>query len=110
MTLSLLGSTAAVAQRDNQDYQRNNQNYQNQPADPRQNSGGRYDPQGFNEPGNDRPHWSRGDRLPDQYRQNQYIVGGWSQHNLRTPPRGNWSQRQRPILLTAMRAASFTIE
>lgn len=73
IALTLLGSTAAVAQRDNQDYQRGNQNYQNQPTEPRQN---------------DRPHWSRGDRVPDQYRQNQYIVGDWRQHNLHAPRRG----------------------
>ena len=34
------------------------------------------------------PRWSRGDRLPNQYRQNQYVVGDWRQHGLRQPPRG----------------------
>ena len=104
MAFSLIGSTAAVAQRDNQDYQRNNQNYQSQPTDPRQNGGGRYDSQGFNEPGNDRPHWSRGDRLPDRYRQDQYVVGDWRQHNLRTPPRGyHWVRNDNDqFLLTAI--------
>jgi Ni/Co efflux regulator RcnB/surface antigen len=33
------------------------------------------------------PHFSRGDRLPDQYRQNQYVVSDWQQHGLREPPR-----------------------
>ena len=33
------------------------------------------------------PRWSRGDRLPDQYRQNQYVVSDWQQHGLRQPPR-----------------------
>jgi Ni/Co efflux regulator RcnB len=32
------------------------------------------------------PRWSRGDRLPDQYRQNQYVVGDWQQLGLRRPP------------------------
>jgi Ni/Co efflux regulator RcnB len=98
IALTLLGSTAAVAQRDNQDYQRGNQNYQNQPTDPR------YDPQGFNEPHSDRPHWSRGDRVPDQYRQNQYIVSDWRQHNLRAPPRGyHWVRNDNEqFLLTAI--------
>jgi Ni/Co efflux regulator RcnB len=108
IALSLLGSTAAVAQRDNQDYQRNNQNYQSQPADPRQNSGGRYDPQGFNEPNNDRPHWSRGDRIPDQYRQGQYVVGDWRQHNLRTPPRGyHWVRNDNDQYLLAAIASGI---
>jgi Ni/Co efflux regulator RcnB/surface antigen len=34
------------------------------------------------------PRWTRGDRLPEQYRQNQYVVGDWQQHGLRKPPRG----------------------
>ena len=34
------------------------------------------------------PRFSRGDRLPDQYRQNQYFVSDWQQHGLRRPPGG----------------------
>lgn len=35
------------------------------------------------------PRFSRGDRLPDQYRQNnQYFVSDWQQHGLRQPPGG----------------------
>ena len=34
------------------------------------------------------PHWTRGDRLPDQYRQQQYYVTDWQQRGLRRPPRG----------------------
>ncbi len=34
------------------------------------------------------PRWSRGDRLPNQYRQKQYYVSDWQQHGLRRPPRG----------------------
>jgi Ni/Co efflux regulator RcnB/surface antigen len=34
------------------------------------------------------PRWTRGDRLPDQYRQQQYYVNDWQQHGLRRPPRG----------------------
>ena len=34
------------------------------------------------------PRWSRGDRLPEQYRQDQYAVSDWRQHGLRQPPRG----------------------
>jgi Ni/Co efflux regulator RcnB/surface antigen len=32
--------------------------------------------------------WSRGDRLPDQYRQDRYYVNDWQQHGLRQPPGG----------------------
>ncbi len=68
IVLALLGSTAAMAQRDFP-------NSQSQNSERRLNNG-------------DQHHWSRGDRLPEQYRQNQYIVGDWQQHNLRAPPRG----------------------
>jgi surface antigen len=32
--------------------------------------------------------WSRGDRLPDQYRQDRYYVNDWQQHGLKQPPGG----------------------
>jgi Ni/Co efflux regulator RcnB len=81
IALTLLASTAAVAQRDGRDHQ-------SQTSDPRENNGGRLSPQGFDDPNSDRPHWSRGDRLPEQYRQDRYVVSDWRSHNLRTPPRG----------------------
>jgi Ni/Co efflux regulator RcnB len=36
------------------------------------------------------PHrdWHRGDRLPDQYRDRNYVVDDWHGHGLRQPPRG----------------------
>jgi Ni/Co efflux regulator RcnB len=80
IALTLLGGTAALAQRDYP-------NYQNQNSDQRQNNDGRFN-SGINESHNDRPRWSRGDRLPEQYRQDRYAVTDWQQHNLRTPPRG----------------------
>jgi len=33
------------------------------------------------------PRWSRGDRLPDRYRDNRYVVNDWQQRGLRAPPR-----------------------
>jgi Ni/Co efflux regulator RcnB/surface antigen len=35
-----------------------------------------------------KPRWSRGDRLPQQYRQRQYYVNDWQQRGFRRPPRG----------------------
>lgn len=32
--------------------------------------------------------WSRGDRLPDQYRQGQYTVNNWQYYGLQSPPYG----------------------
>ncbi len=35
------------------------------------------------------PRYSRGDRVPEQYRQNQqYVVSDWQQRHLKKPPRG----------------------
>ncbi|QEI05585.1 hypothetical protein FXN63_06825 [Pigmentiphaga aceris] len=34
------------------------------------------------------PRWSRGDRLPRDYRGRQYIVNDWRGHRLAPPPRG----------------------
>jgi surface antigen len=33
------------------------------------------------------PRWSRGDRLPDRYRDNRYVVDDWQRRGLRPPPR-----------------------
>lgn len=69
LALSLLSSTVAIAQPNGPD--RYNQ-YQNDPG-VRMSA----------------PRYSRGDRVPDQYRSNrQYAVDDWQQHNLRKPPRG----------------------
>lgn len=32
--------------------------------------------------------WHRGDRLPNDYRDRQYVIDNWHEHNLQTPPRG----------------------
>jgi Ni/Co efflux regulator RcnB len=104
IVLSLLSSTAAVAQRDYRDNQSQN-------SDPRQNNGGRFSSEGFNEPHNDRPHWSRGDRLPEQYRQNRYTVSDWKQHNLRTPPRGyRWVSNDNDQYLLAAITTGIILE
>lgn len=34
------------------------------------------------------PRWSRGDRLPYDYRGRQYVVSDWRGHRLAPPPRG----------------------
>jgi len=94
IALTLLGSPAALAQRDN---------HQGQNPAPFQNNGGPGDHQGFNQFNRDQPHWSRGDRLPDQYRQNQYVVSDWRGHHLRKPPRGqHWVRANDRYVLVAI--------
>jgi Ni/Co efflux regulator RcnB len=40
-------------------------------------------------PGPDgRGHWQRGERVPTEYRQHQYVVDDWRGHHLAAPPRG----------------------
>ncbi|WP_233161417.1 MULTISPECIES: RcnB family protein [unclassified Achromobacter] len=34
------------------------------------------------------PRWAKGDRLPPDYRNRQYIVEDWHRYNLSAPPRG----------------------
>lgn len=138
VALTLLGSSAALAQyngsppygnrggsasqQDNQYQNRNNQNRdQNgsqQPQDRNDYQQGRdrnqNDTQGSNryqsqgEQGRnevrDNPHWSRGDRLPTEYRNNnQYVVSDWKNNHLRKPPRGyHWVQANNQYVLAAV--------
>lgn len=50
------------------------------------------------------PRYSRGDRLPDQYRQNLSVVSDWRQRGLTRPPKGyQWVANQRGDLFLASR-------
>ncbi len=45
----------------------------------------------------------RGDRLPEQYRSNQYVVDDWRNHHLTAPPRGyHWVQTGGDYVLAAI--------
>jgi len=79
LALTLLSGTVAMAQP--------NGTGRNGPGN---NGPDRYD-QYQNNPGvrMSQPRFSRGDRVPDQYRNNrQYVVNDWQQRHLRKPPRG----------------------
>jgi Ni/Co efflux regulator RcnB len=89
LAASLLGSAAAVAQPGQSGRYNQGRGGQDQ-GDQRGNGQDRYE-QYRNDPGvrMSAPRWSRGDRVPDQYRGNQqYVVNDWQQRNLRRPPRG----------------------
>lgn len=99
IALALLSGTAAIAQHDYQ----NNQQQNSAPQNNRGNSGGQNDRQGFDRAHSDQPHWSRGDRLPDNYRQDQYVVTDWQGNHLRKPPRGHhWVRRNNQFILVAI--------
>ena len=45
----------------------------------------------------------RGGRLPDRYRNHQYVVNDWRSHHLRPPPRGyHWVQTGGDYVLAAI--------
>jgi Ni/Co efflux regulator RcnB len=47
--------------------------------------------------------WNRGDRLPPEYRDRQYVVSDWRGHRLSAPPAGHqWVQSGSDYLLVAI--------
>ena len=47
--------------------------------------------------------WHRGDRLPPQWRDRQYVVDDWRGHRLSAPPRGyHWVQADGNYVLAAI--------
>lgn len=114
LVMTLLGSTTAMAQPG-----RNDQGRADQPgrSDQRRNDQGRGDQGRFGQgrpQANDRataPRFSRGDRLPDQYRQNQYHVNDWQLRGLRAPPRGyRWVRNDNNDLFLALMATGVIAE
>ena len=115
VALSLLNGAAVMAQ-PNRFGQGDNRGQQDR-NDQRRNDEGR----GRNEGNRDRrddpgvraaaPRFSRGDRLPDQYRRNQYIVGDWRQRGLRPPPRGyRWVRNDNNDFFLALIATGVITE
>ncbi len=53
--------------------------------------------------------FNRGDRLPQEFRQRQYVVNDWRGHGLRQPPRGYyWVQNGSDYLLAAVATGLIT--
>jgi Ni/Co efflux regulator RcnB len=119
VALTLLGSTAALAQYDanrgatgqQQIENRNSAQDQRGSSDNQQGRDqNRNDDQGANRYQQqsqnvirDNPHWSKGDRLPTEYRSNQYVVSDWKNNHLRKPPRGyHWVQANNQYVLAAV--------
>jgi Ni/Co efflux regulator RcnB len=47
--------------------------------------------------------WHKGDRLPDSYRSNQYVVNDWQSRHLRQPPSGyHWVNVNGDYVLAAV--------
>lgn len=99
LALSLLSGTAAMAQPNFQgrgDQSRGDRDrYDRDRNDRGRGDRDRYGPDRYEEFRNNpgvrmsSPRFSRGDRLPDQYRRDRrYVVDDWQQRRLRRPPRG----------------------
>ncbi|MBU6299164.1 MAG: RcnB family protein [Alphaproteobacteria bacterium] len=106
IALALLGSTAAIAQ----PYQRSDHHQSDhRPSDHGQmttswnNNGDSRNHQADNRYYSDHPHWSRGDRLSNQYQQRQYVVSDWRANHLRRPSRGHhWVRVNNQFVLVAI--------
>ncbi|WP_179401739.1 RcnB family protein [Burkholderia guangdongensis] len=56
-------------------------------------------------PGDQGEHrgWRRGDRLPAEYRDHQYVIDDWHEHHLNRPPRGyHWVEVGGDYLLVSI--------
>jgi Ni/Co efflux regulator RcnB len=57
------------------------------------------------------PRYSRGDRLPDQYRQDLHVVSDWRQRGLQRPPRGyQWVANGRGDMFLASRTTGVVAQ
>ncbi len=108
IVLTLLGGSAAFAQTDYRSPPQEIQIQDRNSADPRDENGfsqnqERHDQANRNNEIRDNPHWSRGDKLPTQYRANQYVVSDWKNNHLRQPPRGyHWVRANNQYVLAAV--------
>ena len=124
VVLTLLGTSAALGQyndnnssrdrgangqqqtepqgrNNNQDKSQNtNQRGQNQSGS--QEAGSSENRQGSDEV-RDNPHFSRGDKLSSEYRDNSHVVSDWKGNHLRQPPSGyHWVQANNQYVLAAV--------
>lgn len=54
-------------------------------------------------------NWVQGNRVPQQYRTNHYVVNDWRGHGLKQPPRGqHWVQYGGDYLLVAIATGVIT--
>jgi len=99
LALVLLGASAAVAQEDRRD-----EGPQDQHPAVQGSPDHRQDAQAQQHgAASDAPHWSRGDRLPDEYRSDQYVVSDWQSHKLKKPPKGyHWVRADNRYVLASI--------
>src|SRR5579871_3876572 len=108
IALTLFGGSAAFAQTAYRSPPQEIQIQNRNSADPRDQNGfaqhqERNDQANRDNEVRDNPHWSRGDKLPVQYRANQYVVSDWRSNHLRKPPRGyHWVRANNQYVLAAV--------
>ena len=111
MIMSTGGSAFAQGKSDRDDHKGNrddrghqNQSQRNGHQDWRDNPGHAKQAQRRDERGAGPNHsYHRGDRLPAEYRNRQYVVNDWRSHRLSAPPRGyHWVQTGGDYVLVAI--------
>jgi Ni/Co efflux regulator RcnB len=115
IAMTLLGASAAFAQYNSpnrggeEQKQTQNRAKENTPQrDQNDHQGGSQEQgrnnnqQGQNEV-RDNPHFSKGDKLSGEYRDNSHVVSDWKGNHLRQPPRGyHWVQANNQYVLAAV--------
>lgn len=111
LSTTTLGFAQDRDHRGDRDHDRYSQRDNDRRDDHRGYDGRRDDHRDYDGRRNDR-HWDgagprhdirRGGRLPDQYRNRQYVVDDWRGHRLRQPPRGyHWVQTGGDYVLAAI--------
>ena len=121
VALTLLSTSAALAQysnNNNRDRSVQGQQQQTEPQNQNNQNKNQRDQKGYqgsaqeqqrnnNRQGSnevrDNPHFSRGDKLSSEYRDNSHVVSDWKSNHLRQPPRGyHWVQANNQYVLAAV--------
>lgn len=110
IALSIAASGSALAQRGNDNHDRNDRNDHGQQHD---NDGRRDDARKFKRDdsrgGGPRHDLRRGQRLSQEYRDNRYVVSDWKARHLNAPPRGqHWVRAGNDYVLAAIATGVIT--
>lgn len=87
MVTGMLASSLALAQPPYDNPGKGNHGHGSDGHGPKQVPPG-HDPEGPGNSANAPGHWRKGDRLPPEYRDRQYVIEDWRAYRLAPPPRG----------------------
>lgn len=87
MVTGMLASSPAIAQPPHDSPGKDNHGQGSKKHGPKQVPPG-HDSEGPGNSANAPGHWRKGDRLPPEYRDRQYVIDDWRAYRLAPPPRG----------------------